>query len=165
MLLAHLLWAIVTTRYDHLAVCVCILPRLGSCRLERVNNTLCHRVPSNSHGLTVYTRHLSPARSSEQKALGLYQLRRHAVKYGHPGYAPKPTLHSFVDFLALWRSLGTETRLTFRKGLLPLLKSIQKPTELKKFSGEVFGVDAYGWLHRGAVGCAIELAQDKPTRK
>lgn len=50
-------------------------------------------------------------------------------------------------------------------GLLPLLKSIQRPTELKKFSGETFGVDAYGWLHRGAVSCAIELAQGKPTRK
>ncbi|KAI1081010.1 hypothetical protein F5B20DRAFT_538205 [Whalleya microplaca] len=51
------------------------------------------------------------------------------------------------------------------QGLLPLLKSIQRPTELKKFSGETFGVDAYGWLHRGAVSCAIELAQGKPTRK
>ncbi|KAI1385731.1 uncharacterized protein F4822DRAFT_414017 [Hypoxylon trugodes] len=51
------------------------------------------------------------------------------------------------------------------QGLLPLLKSIQRPTELKKYSGETFGVDAYGWLHRGAVPCAIELAQGKPTRK
>ncbi|KAK7700687.1 Rad2 nuclease [Diaporthe eres] len=51
------------------------------------------------------------------------------------------------------------------QGLLPLLKSIQKPTELKKFPGEVLGVDAYGWLHRGAVSCAIELAQGKPTSR
>ncbi|KAI1101310.1 hypothetical protein F4804DRAFT_316183 [Jackrogersella minutella] len=51
------------------------------------------------------------------------------------------------------------------QGLLPLLKSIQRPTELKKYNGETFGVDAYGWLHRGAVPCAIELAQGKPTRK
>ncbi|KAI1377858.1 hypothetical protein F4677DRAFT_413736 [Hypoxylon crocopeplum] len=51
------------------------------------------------------------------------------------------------------------------QGLLPLLKSIQRPTELKKFNGETFGVDAYGWLHRGAVPCAIDLAQGKPTRK
>ncbi|KAI0165188.1 hypothetical protein GGR52DRAFT_581889 [Hypoxylon sp. FL1284] len=51
------------------------------------------------------------------------------------------------------------------QGLLPLLKSIQRPTELKKYSGEIFGVDAYVWLHRGAVSCAIELAQGKPTRK
>ncbi|TDZ41228.1 Exodeoxyribonuclease 1 [Colletotrichum trifolii] len=50
-------------------------------------------------------------------------------------------------------------------GLLPLLKSIHKPTELKKFDGHTIGVDAYGWLHRGAIACAVELAQDKPTRK
>ncbi|KAI1305026.1 hypothetical protein F5Y03DRAFT_162278 [Xylaria venustula] len=50
-------------------------------------------------------------------------------------------------------------------GLLPLLKSIHRPTELKKFEGVTFGVDAYGWLHRGAISCAIELAQGKPTRK
>jgi len=46
-----------------------------------------------------------------------------------------------------------------------LLKSIQRPTELKKFSGETLAVDAYGWLHRGAIGAAVELAQDKPTKK
>ncbi|KAI1325552.1 hypothetical protein F5Y16DRAFT_260729 [Xylariaceae sp. FL0255] len=51
------------------------------------------------------------------------------------------------------------------QGLLPLLKSIQRPTEIKKFAGETFGVDAYGWLHRGAISCAIELAQGKPARK
>ncbi|KAI0828801.1 putative exonuclease [Hypoxylon sp. FL0890] len=51
------------------------------------------------------------------------------------------------------------------QGLLPLLKSIQRPVELKKYNGETLGVDAYGWLHRGAVPCAIDLAQGKPTRK
>ncbi|EGS22219.1 5'-_3' double-stranded DNA exonuclease-like protein [Thermochaetoides thermophila DSM 1495] len=51
------------------------------------------------------------------------------------------------------------------QGLLPLLKSIQRPTELKRYAGETLGVDGYGWLHRGAVACAIELAQGKPTRK
>ncbi|KLU84789.1 exonuclease 1 [Magnaporthiopsis poae ATCC 64411] len=50
-------------------------------------------------------------------------------------------------------------------GLLPLLKSIHRPTELKNFAGETLAVDAYGWLHRGAVSCALELAQGKPTRK
>lgn len=50
-------------------------------------------------------------------------------------------------------------------GLLPLLKSIQRPTELKKYAGKTLGVDAYGWLHRGAIACASELAQGKPTRK
>ncbi|KAF4455142.1 putative EXO1-exonuclease which interacts with Msh2p [Fusarium austroafricanum] len=50
-------------------------------------------------------------------------------------------------------------------GLLPLLKSIQKPTELKKYNGQILGVDAYGWLHRAAYCCALELGQDKPTQK
>ncbi|KAI0017095.1 hypothetical protein F4780DRAFT_756740 [Xylariomycetidae sp. FL0641] len=51
------------------------------------------------------------------------------------------------------------------QGLLPLLNSIQRPTELKKFAGQTLGIDGYGWLHRGAVSCAIELAEGKPTRK
>ncbi|KAK4231979.1 hypothetical protein QBC38DRAFT_179017 [Podospora fimiseda] len=50
-------------------------------------------------------------------------------------------------------------------GLLPLLKSIHRPTELRKYAGETFGVDGYVWLHRGAIACAVELAQGKPTRK
>lgn len=50
-------------------------------------------------------------------------------------------------------------------GLLPLLKSIHKPCSLKKFSGQTLGVDAYGWLHRGTVPCAIDLALGKPTTK
>ncbi|KAK5284401.1 Rad2 nuclease [Exophiala xenobiotica] len=49
------------------------------------------------------------------------------------------------------------------KGLLPLLKSIQKPCTLKKFTGQTIGVDAYGWLHRGVLGCAFALALGKPT--
>lgn len=48
---------------------------------------------------------------------------------------------------------------------MPLLKSIHKPTHLRNFAGQTLGVDAYGWLHRGTVACAIELAQGKPTRK
>ncbi|KAK0336644.1 Rad2 nuclease [Friedmanniomyces endolithicus] len=51
------------------------------------------------------------------------------------------------------------------QGLLPLLKSIHNPTHLRNFAGQTLGVDAYGWLHRGTVACAIELAQQKPTRK
>ncbi len=50
-------------------------------------------------------------------------------------------------------------------GLLPLLKSIHKPCNLKKFAGQTIGVDAYGWLHRGTVACAIDLALGKPTSK
>ncbi|BCR87853.1 putative exonuclease [Aspergillus chevalieri] len=51
------------------------------------------------------------------------------------------------------------------KGLHGLLKSIQKPCHLKKFSGQTLGVDAYGWLHRGTVACAVDLVLDKPTTK
>ncbi|KAI4290084.1 MAG: hypothetical protein L6R35_000655 [Caloplaca aegaea] len=50
-------------------------------------------------------------------------------------------------------------------GLLPLLKSIHKPCNVKKFAGQTIGVDAYGWLHRGTVACAIDLALGKPTTK
>lgn len=50
-------------------------------------------------------------------------------------------------------------------GLHGLLKSIQKPCHLKKFSGQTLGVDAYGWLHRGTVACAMDLALDRPTTK
>lgn len=46
-----------------------------------------------------------------------------------------------------------------------MLKSIHRPTHLRNFAGKTIGIDAYGWLHRGTVACAIELAQDKPTRK
>lgn len=51
------------------------------------------------------------------------------------------------------------------QGLLPLLKSIQKPCNIKKFAGLTIGVDAYGWLHRGTVACAMDLALGKPTTK
>ncbi|KAF3005011.1 Rad2 nuclease [Curvularia kusanoi] len=50
-------------------------------------------------------------------------------------------------------------------GLLPLLKSIHRPCNLKKFAGQTIGVDAYGWLHRGTAACAIDLALGKPTTK
>lgn len=50
-------------------------------------------------------------------------------------------------------------------GLLPLLKSIHKHCTLKKFAGQTIGIDAYGWLHRGTVACAIELALEKPTTR
>ncbi|OQD82000.1 hypothetical protein PENANT_c024G00442 [Penicillium antarcticum] len=51
------------------------------------------------------------------------------------------------------------------KGLHGLLKSIQKPCHIKKFSGQTLGVDAYGWLHRGTVACSVDLVLDNPTRK
>lgn len=50
-------------------------------------------------------------------------------------------------------------------GLLGALKSIQKHTHLRQFAGQTIGVDAYGWLHRGTVACAMELALDMPCKK
>lgn len=50
-------------------------------------------------------------------------------------------------------------------GLFTLLKSIQRQSNLKRYAGQVIGVDAYVWLHRGTASCAIELAQGKPTAK
>ncbi|KAF3270981.1 Rad2 nuclease [Orbilia oligospora] len=50
-------------------------------------------------------------------------------------------------------------------GLLPFLKSIQQPTHIKKWKGKRVAVDAYGWLHRGIISCAVDLALDKPTTR
>ncbi|KAK9330538.1 hypothetical protein V1520DRAFT_340411 [Lipomyces starkeyi] len=50
-------------------------------------------------------------------------------------------------------------------GLLPLLKSIQQPAHVKEFAGQVIAVDAYVWLHRGAIACATDLAFGNHTRK
>ncbi|KAK9367249.1 hypothetical protein V1509DRAFT_627433 [Lipomyces kononenkoae] len=50
-------------------------------------------------------------------------------------------------------------------GLLPLLKSIHQPTHVKEFAGQVIAVDAYVWLHRGAIACATDLAFGNHTRK
>lgn len=55
--------------------------------------------------------------------------------------------------------------LTIFAGLHGLLKSIQKPCNIKKFAGQTLGVDAYGWLHRGTIACAYELVLGKPTTK
>ncbi|GAA5885587.1 hypothetical protein JCM6882_007484 [Rhodosporidiobolus microsporus] len=50
-------------------------------------------------------------------------------------------------------------------GLLPLLKEIQKPAHVRDWKGKTVAVDAYVWLHRGAYGCAEDLALGKPTTK
>lgn len=50
-------------------------------------------------------------------------------------------------------------------GLLPLLKSIQKSAHIKSFAGQTVAIDAYGWLHRGTIACAVDLALERPTRR
>lgn len=70
------------------------------------------------------------------------------------------------------------------QGLLPILKEITTQTHIKEWSGKTLAVDAYArplppltlapkltsamiqvWLHRGAYGCAQELATGKSTVK
>ncbi|KPV75254.1 uncharacterized protein RHOBADRAFT_53255 [Rhodotorula graminis WP1] len=50
-------------------------------------------------------------------------------------------------------------------GLLPLLKEIQHTAHVREWAGKTVAVDAYVWLHRGAYGCAEDLALGKPTTK
>ncbi|KAK6339511.1 Rad2 nuclease [Orbilia javanica] len=50
-------------------------------------------------------------------------------------------------------------------GLLPFLKSIQQPTHIKNWRGKRVAVDAYGWLHRGTISCAVDLALGKHTTR
>ncbi|KAI8915883.1 PIN domain-like protein [Gorgonomyces haynaldii] len=51
------------------------------------------------------------------------------------------------------------------QGLLPYLKEIQTQITLDELKGQVIGVDAYVWLHKGAFGCALDLCLDNPTTK
>jgi len=50
-------------------------------------------------------------------------------------------------------------------GLLPLLKSVQKPTHLSELAGKTIAIDAYVWLHRGAYACATDIVTGKYTTK
>ncbi|GAA5870233.1 hypothetical protein JCM3774_004616 [Rhodotorula dairenensis] len=50
-------------------------------------------------------------------------------------------------------------------GLLPLLKEVQKACHLRDWAGKRVAVDSYVWLHRGAYGCAEDLALGRPTTK
>ncbi|GAA5981827.1 hypothetical protein JCM10908_004624 [Rhodotorula pacifica] len=50
-------------------------------------------------------------------------------------------------------------------GLLPLLKEVQKACHVKDWAGKRVAVDSYVWLHRGAYGCAEDLALGRPTTK
>ncbi|KAG0142845.1 hypothetical protein CROQUDRAFT_49688 [Cronartium quercuum f. sp. fusiforme G11] len=43
------------------------------------------------------------------------------------------------------------------QGLLPFLKSIQRPSHIKEWAGQTLAIDTYSWLHKAAYGCAQEL--------
>jgi hypothetical protein len=43
--------------------------------------------------------------------------------------------------------------------------SSQEEIHISKYKGKTLGVDAYVWLHRGAYGCAQQLALGQPTTR
>ncbi|KAI7888797.1 PIN domain-like protein [Mucor mucedo] len=49
------------------------------------------------------------------------------------------------------------------KGLLPVLKPVEKAIVINEYAGQCVAVDGYGWLYRGAYGCAYDLAQGLQT--
>jgi exonuclease-1 len=49
------------------------------------------------------------------------------------------------------------------QGLLPFLKDIHEHISVSEYSGQTVAVDAYCWLHKGAYGCALQLAQGTKT--
>ncbi|KAF9434990.1 Rad2 nuclease [Entomortierella beljakovae] len=51
------------------------------------------------------------------------------------------------------------------QGLLPLLKSIEKPVHLRDYAGQTLAIDGYVWLHRSTFACAQELCLGQPTQK
>ena len=48
-------------------------------------------------------------------------------------------------------------------GLLPFLKAASRPANVKEFSGATVAIDCYCWLHKGAFGCAEQLARGQYT--
>ena len=48
-------------------------------------------------------------------------------------------------------------------GLLPFLKKTSKHTHLKNYGGSTAAVDGFGWLHKGAFGCAVKLGMGEHT--
>ncbi|XP_068642839.1 exonuclease 1 [Aristolochia californica] len=50
-------------------------------------------------------------------------------------------------------------------GLLPLLKSIMTPIDVKDLRGCTVAVDTYSWLHKGALSCSKELCTGQSTSR
>lgn len=51
------------------------------------------------------------------------------------------------------------------QGLLPLLKSIMLPINIKELKGSIVAVDTYSWLHKGALSCSKDLCKGIRTTK
>ena len=83
-----------------------------------------------------------------------------------PSYEPRTTLRSrWVSQVITTIRPPPPPPANPHAGLLPLLKSIQKPTHLRTYESQTLGVDTYGWLHRGTISCAQDLALGRPTTK
>ncbi|KAG6620339.1 putative exonuclease 1 [Phytophthora cinnamomi] len=48
-------------------------------------------------------------------------------------------------------------------GLLPVLKSVTDQVHVSKYAGKTVGVDASGWLYKGAYSCPVDLVLGRPT--
>lgn len=42
-------------------------------------------------------------------------------------------------------------------GLLPALKSVTHQVHIAKYAGKIVGIDAAGWLYRGAYSCPMDV--------
>ncbi|PHJ16802.1 xpg n-terminal domain-containing protein [Cystoisospora suis] len=51
------------------------------------------------------------------------------------------------------------------QNLLKFLKPLTRPAHISEWAGMTVGVDAMGWMHRGAIACAIELLKGEETDK
>ncbi|KAK9714476.1 hypothetical protein RND81_06G097100 [Saponaria officinalis] len=51
------------------------------------------------------------------------------------------------------------------QGLLPQLKSIMSPINIKDLKGCCVAVDTYSWLHKGALSCSTQLCKNIPTSR
>ncbi|CAI5717214.1 unnamed protein product [Hyaloperonospora brassicae] len=49
------------------------------------------------------------------------------------------------------------------RGLLPALKSVTDQVHVSKYAGKTVGVDASGWLYKGAYSCPVDLVFGRPT--
>lgn len=48
-------------------------------------------------------------------------------------------------------------------GLLPVLKSVMDQVHVSKYAGKTAGVDACGWLYKGAYSCAADVVLRRDT--
>lgn len=49
------------------------------------------------------------------------------------------------------------------KGLLPELASVMEQVHVAKYAGRTAGVDALGWLYKGAVSCMADVVLGRDT--